>query len=42
VFVDAPHRWEAWNANAQLELERIQIALNQIKESLEPGSQASH
>jgi hypothetical protein len=42
VFVDAPQRWETWNENAQLEPERIQIALNQIKESLEPGSHASH
>lgn len=35
-FEDAPQRWVEWNENAQLELERIQAALNQIAESLEP------
>jgi hypothetical protein len=32
----APERWLEWNENAQLELERIQTALNQIAESLGP------
>jgi DNA-binding PadR family transcriptional regulator len=38
----APQRWEEWNESAQLELERIQAALNQIAESLEPGRQPGH
>lgn len=41
AFYGAPQRWEQWNESAQLELERIQEALNQIAESLGPGSQAS-
>ena len=35
-FEEAPERWGEWNENAQLELERIQAALNQIAQSLEP------
>jgi hypothetical protein len=35
-FDEAPERWEEWNENAQVELERIQTALNQIAESLGP------
>jgi hypothetical protein len=35
-FDEAPERWVEWNENAQLELERIQAALNQIAESLGP------
>ena len=38
-FEEAPERWEEWNENAQLELERIQATLNQIAESLEPRSE---
>jgi hypothetical protein len=41
AFYDAPQRWEEWNESAQLELEHIQAALNQIAESLEPEKQAS-
>ena len=35
-----PATWEDWNEGAQSELERIQSALNQIAQSLEPHSQA--
>jgi hypothetical protein len=42
AFEPSPERWEDWNDNAQLELERIQDALNQIAESLQPGRQTSH
>ena len=35
-FDEAPERWLEWNENAQLELERIQTALNQIAKSLGP------
>jgi len=38
-FHEAPERWVEWNENAQLELERIQAALNQIAESLAPRSE---
>ena len=41
-FEEAPERWVEWNENAQIELERIQAALNQIAESLEPRSQTGH
>jgi DNA-binding PadR family transcriptional regulator len=30
---------DAWNEGAQLELERIQAALNRIAQSLEPGGE---
>ena len=35
----APERWGEWNENAQLELERIQDALQQVAESLGPRSE---
>ncbi len=41
AFEPSPELWEDWNENARLELERIQDALNQIAESLQPGRQAS-
>ena len=34
-FEPNPERWQDWNDSAQLELERIQNALNQISQSLE-------
>jgi hypothetical protein len=34
-FESTPERWQDWNDSAQLELERIQNALNQISQSLE-------
>ena len=37
-FEPIPERWQEWNDNAQLELERIQNALNQISQSLESHS----
>ena len=39
---EAPQRWAEWNDSAQSELERIQAALNQIAESLEPRGQMGH
>jgi len=36
----APEAWEEWNAGAQTELQRIQDALNQIAQTLEPHGQA--
>ncbi len=42
LFDEAPERWDEWNENAQLELERIQTALNQIAESLRPRSELGH
>jgi len=41
-FESTPEKWDDWNESAQLELERIQDALNQIAKSLQPGRQASH
>jgi hypothetical protein len=38
----SPERWEDWNENLELELERIQDTLNQIAASLQPGGQTSH
>ncbi|HZM09153.1 MAG TPA: hypothetical protein VFC15_02960 [Candidatus Limnocylindrales bacterium] len=38
-FDEAPERWLEWNENAQLELECIQAALNQIAKSLGPRSE---
>ena len=35
-FEEAPERWEEWNDAAQLELERIQAALDQIADSIGP------
>ena len=37
-FEETPVRWKEWNESAQLELERIQSALNQISQSLESQS----
>jgi hypothetical protein len=36
---DSSEQWDQWNESAQLELERIQAALNQIAQSLEPHSE---
>jgi hypothetical protein len=36
TFHDAPDRWLEWNDSLDGELERIQMALNQIAESLDP------
>ncbi len=36
MWEDAPERWDDWNDAAQTELDRIQAALNQIAQSLEP------
>jgi DNA-binding PadR family transcriptional regulator len=36
---DSSGQWDQWNESAQLELERIQAALNQIAQSLEPNSE---
>ena len=33
---DNPERWDEWNESAREELERIQAAINQIAQSLEP------
>ena len=41
-FDEAPERWLEWNENAQLELERIQAALNQIAKSLGPRGEMGH
>ena len=38
----APERWDVWNENALTELERIQAAVNQIAQSLEPRSGMAH
>jgi hypothetical protein len=35
-FREAPDRWLEWNDNLDSELERIQAALDQIAESLDP------
>lgn len=35
---DAPERSAGWNETTQLELNRIQKALNQVAEALEPHS----
>jgi hypothetical protein len=35
-FREAPDRWLEWNDSLDSELERIQRALNQIAESLDP------
>ncbi len=35
-FGENPEPWGDWNQAAQAELERIQAALNQIAQSLEP------
>lgn len=35
-FREAPDRWLEWNDSLDSELERIQTALNQIAESLDP------
>ena len=35
-FREAPERWLEWNDSLDNELERIQTALNQIAESLDP------
>ena len=37
-FAATTDSWQEWNDSAQLELERIQNALNQISQSLEPHS----
>ncbi len=37
-FEPIPERWQEWNDNAQLEMERIQNTLNQISQSLESQS----
>ena len=41
AFEQTPEGWGDWNENAQLELERIQDALNQIAASLQRGREAS-
>jgi len=41
-FEQTPERWEAWNDNAQTELERIQTSLNQIAQSLGPHGEPGH
>jgi DNA-binding PadR family transcriptional regulator len=38
-FNEAPERWAEWNDSAQLELDRIQTALNRIADSLGPHSE---
>jgi hypothetical protein len=37
---ESPEQWQEWNEAALAELERIQQALNQIAQSLEPQEQA--
>jgi len=37
---EAPESWDEWNAGAQSELQRIQDALNQIAQTLEPRGEA--
>jgi hypothetical protein len=39
---DSSEQWDQWNESAQLELERIQAALNRIAQSLEPHSELGH
>ena len=39
---DGSERWDEWNESTQQELEQIQVALNQIAQSLEPHGQPSH
>ena len=39
---DSSEQWDQWNESVQLELERIQAALNQIAQSLEPHSELGH
>ncbi len=41
-FRRAPATLQDWNDNAQVELERIQAALNRIAESLESPGQLEH
>jgi hypothetical protein len=41
-FRHAPDRLAEWNEGAQLELDRIQAALNQIAESLSPREEMGH
>ena len=38
----SPKQWHEWNETALAELERIQEALKQIAQSLEPQRQARH
>jgi DNA-binding PadR family transcriptional regulator len=42
AFEAAPEHWEQWNDAAQIELDRIQDALNQIAQSLEPHGEPGH
>jgi hypothetical protein len=39
---DSSEQWDEWNESAQLELEKIQAALNQIAQSLEPHTELGH
>src|SRR6516164_2147773 len=39
---ESPETWHEWNEAALTELDRIQQALNQIAQSLEPQGQAEH
>jgi hypothetical protein len=41
-FREAPDRWLEWNDSLDSELERIQAALNQIAESLDPHPGMGH
>jgi len=41
-FRDAPDRWLEWNDSLDSELERIQAALSQIAESLDPHPGMGH
>ncbi len=41
-FGDAPDRWLEWNDSLENELDRIQSALNQIAQSLEPSAELEH
>ena len=42
VFEAKSEPWAEWNESAQLELERIQAALKQIAQSLEPHGELRH
>jgi len=42
AFKSDSEPWAGWNDSAQLELERIQAALNQIAQCLEPHGELRH
>jgi|HubBroStandDraft_6_1064221.scaffolds.fasta_scaffold192036_2 hypothetical protein len=41
-FRGAPERWLEWNDSLDSELQRIQNAVNQIAESLDPNPELGH